>query len=179
MNRHKLIGGLALGILVFAAACGGEDATSTPAPAPTSVPGGASTSAIGAVVKMSENPEFGAILSDDQGRTLYLFATDEFAGSSTERYSSSCTGVCAQNWPPLLTEGAPTSDGDARVDLVGTIAREDGSTQVTYNNWPLHYYSGDKKPGDAIGHNVARVWFTISVDGEVATVQKTAGSLTY
>ena len=38
------------------------------------------------------------------------------------------------------------------------IKRSDGSMQVTYNNLPLYYFSGDKAPGDANGQGVGGVW---------------------
>jgi hypothetical protein len=42
----------------------------------------------------------GRIVVDGQSHTLYLFQKDKGA-------KSACSGACAQNWPPLLTKGAP------------------------------------------------------------------------
>lgn len=36
--------------------------------------------------------------------------------------------------------------------MLKTITRDDGSTQVTYNGMPLHFYKGDTAPGDMNGH---------------------------
>jgi plastocyanin len=50
--------------------------------------------------------------------------------------------------------------------LLGTTARKDGSTQVTYNGWPLYYWVKDQKPGDVTGQNVNGVWFVVSAKGD-------------
>ena len=49
--------------------------------------------------------------------------------------------------------------------VLGTIDRGDGTTQVTYNGWPLYYFAPEQKPGDAAGQNVADVWFVVSAAG--------------
>ena len=101
--------------------------------------------------------EHGDILADAEGRTLYLFTPDE-QGAPT------CYDDCAQNWPPFV---GPAEVG-AGVDeaLVGVAARDDGSEQVTYNDWPLYYFANDAQPGDMNGQGVGGVWFVIGTDGE-------------
>jgi predicted lipoprotein with Yx(FWY)xxD motif len=49
--------------------------------------------------------------------------------------------------------------------MLGTTKRTDGSTQVTFNGWPLYYWANDKKPGDVTGENVQGVWFVITPAG--------------
>jgi predicted lipoprotein with Yx(FWY)xxD motif len=39
----------------------------------------------------------------------------------------------------------------ASASLLGTTARSDGTTQVTYNGHPLYYFVGDTKAGDTMG----------------------------
>ena len=97
-----------------------------------------------AAVNLAENPDFGTILVEASGRTLYLFTVDE-------REKSNCSGGCATAWPPLLTIGDPTAGEGVNADRLGTITREDGSTQVTYNGWPLYYFQNDQEPGDTTG----------------------------
>ena len=50
--------------------------------------------------------------------------------------------------------------------LLGTITRDDGSTQVTYNGWPLYYFQDDVAPGDTNGQGMEGVWFLVSPEGE-------------
>jgi predicted lipoprotein with Yx(FWY)xxD motif len=66
--------------------------------------------------------------------TLYAFSAD----TPTQ---SNCTGSCAQFWPPVLTQSAPTASGAASSSLLGVIPRGDGTFQVTYNGHPLYYFS--------------------------------------
>ncbi|HEV2456735.1 MAG TPA: hypothetical protein VGS80_00095, partial [Ktedonobacterales bacterium] len=89
------------------------------------------------------------ILTDGQGMTLYYRTTDTAS-------SSTCTGACANTWPPLLTASAPTTASP----LSGTLSAlsDANGTQVTYNGHLLYTYSGDSKPGDTYGEGVGGVW---------------------
>jgi uncharacterized protein (TIGR02246 family) len=112
-----------------------------------------------ATVEVAEHDTYGEYLTDGEGRALYLFLNDE-QGEST------CYDQCAQNWPPLLTtEDAEAGEG-VDSDLLGTTERDDGTTQVTYNDWPLYYFAADEDPGDVDGQGRGEVWYLVSPDGE-------------
>jgi predicted lipoprotein with Yx(FWY)xxD motif len=91
--------------------------------------------------------------------TLYLLATDP-SGTST------CSGGCANNWPPLTVTGGAAAGAGVDSSLLGTTTRADGSTQVTYNGHPLYYFRGDSAPGDQNGQGSGGVWFVVSAAGE-------------
>ena len=112
----------------------------------------------GTAVNVGEDPGLGTILTDSSGRTLYLFINDQ-------KNVSNCAGGCAAAWPPLITVVGPTPGEGVDGGLLGTITREDGSAQITYNGWPLYYYAADEKPGDATGEDRGGVWFTVSPAG--------------
>ena len=38
--------------------------------------------------------------------------------------------------------------------------------QVTYDDQPLYYFSGDSAPGDTKGQNLGKVWFVVAPDGD-------------
>jgi predicted lipoprotein with Yx(FWY)xxD motif len=122
------------------------------------------------------NENLGKILVDSQGRTLYLFERD----SGTK---STCTGPCAAEWPPLLSNGKPTVGGGANASIVATSARSDGTRQVTYNGHPLYLFSADQKPGDVNGQGVdafGGLWYVLSASGdEVTTSAGSGGGLGY
>lgn len=99
-------------------------------------------------------------LTDDQGRTVYVFTQDTQGGSS-----SACTGDCAATWMPVLVTGTPTAGTDVDATMIGTLARDDGQMQATYNGWPLYYYSGDAAPGDMNGQGMSDQWYLIAPDG--------------
>ena len=99
-------------------------------------------------------------LVDQQGRALYLFTTDTQNGGS-----SACTGDCLTQWPPLIVSGTPQAGQGVDAGLLGTINREDGSLQATYNGWPLYFYVGDTGPGNTSGQGMGGVWFLVSGAG--------------
>ncbi|NMO54238.1 hypothetical protein HH310_24020 [Actinoplanes sp. TBRC 11911] len=104
--------------------------------------------------------KMGQVIENEDGYVLYRFDADK-----NKPAKSTCVDDCAKVWPPALTnDGKPTLKG---VDpkLVGTVARADGTKQLTVNNWPVYTYIGDKKPGDWKGQNVGGKWFVIKPDG--------------
>ncbi len=108
---------------------------------------------------LANNAKLGSILVDGSGRTLYLLTKDT-------PNTPSCYAACAQTWPPLLaSSGSPNASSGVDAARVGTAIRTDGTTQVTFNGWPLYYYSGDTAPGDANGQGINGVWFAVSPDG--------------
>jgi predicted lipoprotein with Yx(FWY)xxD motif len=111
------------------------------------------------MVNLSESGAMGQVLTDGEGRTLYLF-TQDTAGAST------CSGSCAENWPPYTIEsGEPMAGEGVDQAMLGTITRDDGTTQVTYNGHPLYYYAEDAAPGDMNGQGVGDVWYTVDAMG--------------
>ena len=140
------------------------EVTATEAPA-TEAPAETATGAVpvtgAATVEVSESTDFGPILVDGAGMSLYLFTKDtQNSGTST------CTGDCLVKWPALLTDGDPVAGEGVDETLLGTITRDDGTTQVTYNGWPLYYFAEDTAPGDTNGQGVGDVWFLVSPEGE-------------
>jgi len=104
----------------------------------------------------------GQILVDAQGRSLYLFEADKGG-------KSACNGPCAATWPPLLSTGTPQASMGATTSLIGTTARADGGTQVTYAGHPLYYFVGDKAAGDVTGQDIDQFgakWYVIGKDGK-------------
>jgi len=114
-----------------------------------------------AAVNVSKNAKYSAFLVDGKGMTLYLF-TQDTPGKTT------CYDQCATYWPPLLTSGTPTAGTGVDASKFGTVTRTDGSTQVTYNGWPLYYFAKDKQPGDTTGDGVQKVWYLITPSGDKA-----------
>jgi predicted lipoprotein with Yx(FWY)xxD motif len=99
-----------------------------------------------------------SVLTDDKGRTLYLFAPDTPT-------TSKCYGSCAQYWPPVF--GTPKA-GPGVTGVLGTIKRTDGTTQATYDGHPLYTYIGDSAPGQNSGNNITLnggLWKEIPVSG--------------
>lgn len=139
----------------------------TIAPAATQAPA-ATVASNGPMVKVGQSDKLGMFLVDEKGMTLYLFLKDT-------PNTSNCYDACAQNWPPLLASGSPVVGDGLDAAKLGTTARTDGTTQVTYNGWPLYYFVSDKQAGDTTGQDVKQVWYVISPAGDkVAAVTSVA-----
>lgn len=102
--------------------------------------------------------DLGDVLVDDEGMTLYMFDPDE-QGPST------CYEDCATNWPPLTVDGDPAAGEGVDEALLGTTERDDGSMQVTYDDWPLYHFAGDSASGETNGQGIQDVWWVIGPDG--------------
>jgi predicted lipoprotein with Yx(FWY)xxD motif len=115
--------------------------------------------------------EAGTFLTDQEGRTLYLFLKDTQGVGDTPAVTT-CYDQCAERWPPLLVEDEAMLDqslGDIEgldTEMLGTIERTDGTMQVTYNGWPLYYWYEDVAPGDTLGQGVGDVWYVVTPEGE-------------
>jgi predicted lipoprotein with Yx(FWY)xxD motif len=137
-------------------------AAAVPSPAAQAAPSSAPVSAApatAAVVTLGKSDALGAFLVDEKGMALYLYTKDT-PGTSV------CTDKCAVAWPPLLTAGSATAGDGVDASKLGTTTRADGSTQVTYNGWPLYYFDKDKQAGDTTGQGVGGVWYLLSGAGD-------------
>ncbi len=111
----------------------------------------------------------GTILTDSQGRTLYMFPPD--AGSQVR-----CTGACVGTWPPLViaTGRQPTGAGQVNKADLGTMADPNtGARIVTYGGYPLYRYAGDLTAGVANGQNLfsdGGPWYALHPDMQPVTV---------
>jgi predicted lipoprotein with Yx(FWY)xxD motif len=120
---------------------------------------GAEGSAGGITIETGDS-QFGEILFDGDRRAIYLFDKETSA-------ESECYGACAEAWPPVLTDGDPQAAGAVESGLLGTTERDDGTTQVTYDDQPLYYYVEDP-PGQVLCHNVEEfggLWLVLGADG--------------
>jgi predicted lipoprotein with Yx(FWY)xxD motif len=94
----------------------------------------------------------GGLLVNSQGMTLYVFDRDRAAGPG----KSVCVKECAANWPPLAAAEDARPSGDYAI-----ITREDGGKQWTYKGRPLYAWTKDRKPGDATGDGLNKVWHAV------------------
>jgi predicted lipoprotein with Yx(FWY)xxD motif len=104
--------------------------------------------------------EFGRVIFATNNRVLYTFGADHGT-------TSTCYGVCASAWPPLLSKNAPSIGAGLKRGLLGTTKRNDGSIQVTYGGHPLYYYSGDA-PGKIMcqaANMHGGFWYVVNADG--------------
>lgn len=133
-----------------------------PSPEPTPEPAGSDAPGRGTVITTSGS-DYGTMLFDATGQAIYLFDKE---ATSTPR----CYGPCADAWPPVLTSGAPRARGETQADLLGTVRRRDGSTQVTYAGHPLYFYAHEGKH-QVLCHDVDEfggLWLVVTPGGDPA-----------
>jgi predicted lipoprotein with Yx(FWY)xxD motif len=169
---------VAIVVAVLFAGCGST--SGTPAAASTTTkPASPPSSAAATTTSTAPPPVYqvhtasvkglGTVLVDGQGFTLYLFVPDKQSNVST------CYGRCAQAWPPLaLPTGVatPSAGPGAHASLLGVTHRTDGTTQVTYNKWPLYLWVSDSQPGQATGqglNNLGGLWYVVAPEGDAVT----------
>src|SRR5215211_8971503 len=96
--------------------------------------------------------------------SLYITSNDTPDGGT-----SSCMDDCTEEWPPLLTDGDPVAGEGVDAALLGTITRDDGTMQVTYNGYPLYGFEEDTAAGDTNGQGIDEfggLWFLVSPTGD-------------
>ncbi|MEU1203048.1 hypothetical protein ABZ446_43535 [Streptomyces sp. NPDC005813] len=105
-------------------------------------------------VMVAETDTMGRVLTDPNGRTLYRFDPE---GSGTV----TCVGPCTDTRKPLLSPpGAELRLPPGIAGTLGTVPRPDGGNQVTYDGFPLYWYTDDVQPADTNG--VDLFWHVIN-----------------
>ncbi len=67
---------------------------------------------------------------------MYTFSLDK-------GHQSACHGMCAMDWPPVLTSKSPEAGPGVDQHQLGMIVRPDGTHQVTFEGHPLYMYDPD------------------------------------
>ena len=132
------------------------------AAAPTAAPSEAAPSAAagGITVNLADST-LGKVLADGSRQDPVR------VHARTARGKSACNGDCATNWPPLLSDAAPTPGDGLDAEDFTIIARDDGTKQVAFYGHPLYYFAGDKAAGDTNGQGVGGKWFVVGADGNM------------
>ncbi|MEV4199610.1 hypothetical protein [Micromonospora globbae] len=115
-----------------------------------------------ASVQLGENPELGPVVLDGQGFTLYRFDRDSASPSR-----SNCVEGCLLEWlPVLVSEKIKFANLDPA--RLGSVARADGTRQVTVGGWPVYRFADDRVPGQVSGQGADGLWFVVAPDGSKA-----------
>jgi predicted lipoprotein with Yx(FWY)xxD motif len=104
----------------------------------------------------------GVVVTDGEGRVLY--GSD---GDQTTPPQSHCTDACAQAWLPLtVPAGQEPQLLGVDAEVVGRLARQDGSSQVTLGGWPVYVNRNDDGQLKAAPSGVQSAgWFAMSPTG--------------
>jgi predicted lipoprotein with Yx(FWY)xxD motif len=129
----------------------------TPSEAPSVEP--SASASTGTTLALADS-SLGKIIVDGAGKTLYLFTPDEEGGVPT------CYDQCAESWPALTADAAPTAGAGLDASKIKLVDRTDGGKQVVYGEYPLYYFSGDSAAGDTNGQGLNGKWYVVGADGE-------------
>ena len=78
----------------------------------------------------------------EDGGGFLLFPVYGYSGASA------CKTICADTWPPLISQGHPGTSGGAVPGKIGSFTRPDGTEQVTYGGKPLYLDSNEGSGSD-------------------------------
>jgi predicted lipoprotein with Yx(FWY)xxD motif len=120
--------------------------------------------AAGSAISLKQS-SVGNVLTDANGRALYLFAGDD---RNVSRLSAAGRAV----WPPFTSTTLPRATSGANAAQIGTATGTGGGTQITYNGHPLYYYVGDHQPGQLLGQGLNQFgarWYVLSAKGNAIT----------
>lgn len=124
MRRVLLLVGVAL--VVAVGGCGDDSSTGSQA---DDLPQ--------AVIKLGSVPGLGKVLINSDDQTIYRASADIRTSGQT-----ACNGACARVYQPVLTGPKPAAGpGGVEQFKLDTIKRRDGTSQVTYDGWPLYTYT--------------------------------------
>lgn len=157
------------------AACAGLAACGSSGP--TAATTTTTKAAAAPTVKTAASAEYGTILVDSAGRTLYMNSGD--TPSTTV-----CTPACYSVWPRLVATGSPQAGPGIDASLLGTRTLAGGVRQVTYNGHLLYSFVRDTAAGQVNGEGIVHfggTWWVLDAAGNpvkvpltTATTKKTA-----
>jgi predicted lipoprotein with Yx(FWY)xxD motif len=179
-TRAKVRSGSAaalVGVALIVAGCGSSSSTSTATSASAPAASSSTSSAVSqasakGVAVGTAKGSAGTYLAGASGRALYLWVADSNG-------KSSCSGGCANVWPPLTTKGTPIAGHGVKAGDLGTIMRSDGTEQVTYKGHPLYYFVSDTAAGATKGQgseSFGAKWWLVAPSGTAITTGGSSAS---
>jgi len=136
--------------------------TPTPTPSPSGPTSPTAEPRTGTTI-IAADSEYGPMLYAADGQPIYLFTAEPGR-------LPACYDACAEDWPPVLTDGRPLGAKGVRADLLGSTRRSDGLVQVTYAGHPLYHYAHEG-PYEVLCHDVEEyggTWLVVRPGGTAA-----------
>lgn len=162
-----------LRLATLGAVCASVAACGAPAPRlalfPDSVPpkphGSPGGTTMALFVDSARVRGLGEVLVDAQGHTLYAFTRDR-------RRFVTCAGPCATVWLPALLSATqiPVARGRVRNRLLSSFTNPTHGSVVSYDDYPLYAFTGDRARGLARGQGRFQFggrWWAVSVTGRL------------
>jgi predicted lipoprotein with Yx(FWY)xxD motif len=95
------------------------------------------------------------VLMTNKGFAVYYYRADPML-------KATCTGQCAQDWPPLLApQGMMTISSTMTLPRQLTIHQTANGAQVFYDGHALYTYGADMQAGIATGRGQDMMWYLV------------------
>jgi predicted lipoprotein with Yx(FWY)xxD motif len=102
--------------------------------------------------------KLGRILTDQRGRTVYLFEKDKHGWST-------CFAACARVRPPARVSGRPRAGARIAASKLTTTRRAGSTLQVVSDGHPLYRMNADVRPGRTQGEGFLATWWIVPPSG--------------
>ena len=97
------------------------------------------------------------VLMTNKGFAVYYNRADPML-------KATCTGQCAQNWPPILApQGMMTVSSSMTLPRQLSVHQTSNGAQVFYDGHALYTYAADMQPGTATGRAQGMVWYLVGL----------------
>lgn len=107
--------------------------------------------------KASINGAKVSVLMTNKGFAVYYFRADP-------RFTATCTGACAQSWPPVLApQGMMTVSSSVPLPRQLSVHQTPNGAQVFYDGHALYTYAADMQPGVATGRGQDAQWYLAGI----------------
>ena len=95
------------------------------------------------------------VLMTKRGFAVYYYRADSML-------TATCTGQCAQNWPPVLApQGMMTVSSSLPLPRQLSVHQTPNGAQVFYDGHALYTYAADAQPGIATGRAQDMQWYLV------------------
>lgn len=95
------------------------------------------------------------VLMTKKGFAVYYYRADTM-------FTATCTGQCAQNWPPVLApQGMMTVSSSIPLPRQLSVHQTANGAQVFYDGHALYTYAADSQPGIATGRAQDMQWYLV------------------
>jgi len=95
------------------------------------------------------------VLMTNKGFAVYYYRADPM-------FKATCTGQCAQNWPPVLApQGMMMVSSSVTLPRQLTVHQTPNGAQVFYDGHALYTYASDMQAGTATGRAQDQLWYLV------------------
>jgi predicted lipoprotein with Yx(FWY)xxD motif len=104
--------------------------------------------------KAAINGQMVDILLTNKNFAVYYYKSDT-------ALKATCTGQCAQDWPPVLAPQGMTASSSVPLPKQLSVQQTANGAQVFYDGHALYTYAEDQQPANATGRGEDMLWYLV------------------